>query len=64
MLVLLSQEPGLRGIQFKVAVNDAVVIPAGRVTTKEQKRFAEQIAVSEPGVKRVLSYIDITGGGY
>lgn len=63
VLVRFSQEPSLRGIQFKVAVHDAVVILAGRVTTKEHKRSAEQIAVSEPVVKRVLSYIVITGGG-
>jgi len=62
--VRLSQEPNLRGIQFKVAVHYAVVILAGRVTTKQPKRSAEQIAPSDPGVKRVLSHIEITGGGY
>ena len=65
ILVRLSQDPSLRGLQFKVRVRDAHVILAGRVKTKDQKHAAEQIAVSEPGVKRVLSYIEVTGaGGY
>jgi hypothetical protein len=63
ILVRLSQEPSLRGLQFKVAVHDAKVILTGRVNTKEQKRSAERIAVSEPGVKSVVSYIEVTGGG-
>ena len=61
----LSQDPSLRGLQFKVRVRDAQVILARRVKTKNQKHPAEQIAVSEPGVKRVLSYIEVSGsGGY
>jgi len=63
ILVRLSQEPTLRGLQFKVTVNDGSVVLTGRVKSKEQKHSAEQIAVSEPGVKKVLSYIEVTGGG-
>jgi hypothetical protein len=63
ILVRLSQVPSLRGIQFEVAVHKGVVSLSGRVKTKKQKHSAEQIAVSEPGVKRVLSYIEVTGGG-
>ena len=61
ILVRLSQEPNLRGLQFKVIVNDGSVVLTGRVKSKEQKHSAEQIAVSEPGVKKVLSYIEVTG---
>ena len=63
ILVRLSQDPSLRGIQFEVVVHKGVVDLSGRVKTKKQKHSAEQIAVSEPGVKKVLSYIEVTGGG-
>jgi hypothetical protein len=63
ILVRLSQDPSLRGIQFEVVVNHGVVSLMGRVKTGKQKHSAEQIAVSEPGVKRVLSYLEVTGGG-
>lgn len=63
ILVRLSQEPSLQGLQFKLRVRKGVVILTGRVKTKDQKRTAEQIAVSEAGVKKVLSYIEVTGGG-
>jgi hypothetical protein len=63
ILVRLSQEPTLRGIDFTVVVHNASVSLTGRVKTRKQKHSAEHIAVSEPGVKRVLSYIEVTGGG-
>ncbi len=63
ILVRLSQEPTLRGIEFKVRVNDGVVHLQGRVPTNRQKGTAEQIAVTEPGVKKVVSYLRVTGGG-
>jgi hypothetical protein len=63
ILVRLSQEPSLRGIDFTVVVHNGVVSLSGRVKTKKQKHSAEHIAVSEPGVKRVLSYLEVTGGG-
>ena len=63
ILVRLSQDPSLRELQFKVTVTKGKVLLAGRVKTEAQKRAAEQIAVSEPGVRSVLSYIEVTGGG-
>jgi hypothetical protein len=63
ILVRLSQEPTLRGIEFKVRVKNGVVTLQGRVQNNRQKGTAEQIAVSEPGVKKVVSYIRVTGGG-
>lgn len=63
ILVRLSQEPTLRDVEFKVTVRHRVVILEARVKTKKQKTAAEQIAVTEPGVKKVLSYIVVAGGG-
>ena len=62
----LSQDPSLRGIQFEVVVHKGVVDLSGRVKTKKQKHSAEQIAVSEPGVKKVVSLLSVVpgGGGY
>jgi hypothetical protein len=61
ILVRLSQAPSLRGIDFEIVVHNGVVTLTGRVETRKQKHAAERIAVSEPGVKRVLSYIEVTG---
>jgi len=62
ILVRLSQEPGLRGIEFYVVVNDGEALLAGPVKTEAQKNAAERIAVGVPGVKRVVSYLEITSG--
>lgn len=65
ILVRLSQEPSLRDLEFKVRVRDGDVTLQGRVRTKAQKRTAEQIAVTEPGVRKVVSYIVVTArNGY
>jgi len=62
----LAASPVLVGLTFKVFVHDRVVVLAGTVKTKVQKTTAEQIAVTEPGVKKVVSYVKVVpgGGGY
>jgi len=59
ILARIAQEPGLRGFDIKVTVNDRVVYLRGRVRTKEQRSLVEQIALTEPGVKKVISAIDV-----
>ncbi|HMK93283.1 MAG TPA: BON domain-containing protein [Thermoleophilia bacterium] len=62
----LAASPVLVGLEFKVFVHKRVVVLAGTVKTKVQKTTAEQIAVTEPGVKKVVSYVTVVpgGGGY
>lgn len=65
ILARLAAEAGLRGFSFKVLVSDRTVVIRGRVRTKEQKRLAEQICLTEPGVAKVVSAIDVSGAaGY
>ena len=59
ILARIAQEPGLRGFDIRVAVNDKVVYLRGRVRTKAQRTLVEQIALTEPGVKKVVSAIDV-----
>lgn len=59
ILARIAQEPGLRGFDIRVAVNSKVVYLRGRVRTKAQRTLAEQIALTEPGVKKVVSAIDV-----
>ena len=40
-------------------MNDGAVYLRGRVRTKQQRSLVEQIALSEPGVKKVVSAIDV-----
>ena len=55
----LSQEPTLVGIQFIVHVRGAVVRIYGTVKTQAQLATAQQIAVSEPDITKVISYIKV-----
>lgn len=65
ILVRISQEPSLSNIDVKVKVHTGTVILTGRVKTAKQKRLVEHIAVTQPGVKKVVSYIAVDGGaGY
>jgi len=57
----LSQEPSLVGIQFTVNVVHAVVHIFGSVKTQDQLTTAEKIALSEPGIKKVISYLKVRG---
>jgi hypothetical protein len=57
----LSQVPSLVGIQFTVHVHNAVVRIYGTVKTQDQLTTAQQIALSEPGIKKVISYLDVKG---
>lgn len=59
ILARIAQEPGLRGFEITVVVNDGVVYLRGRVRTKGQRSLVEQIALSEPGVKKVVSAVDV-----
>ena len=62
----LAASPVLVGLDFRVFVHKRVVVLAGTVKTKVQKTTAEQIAVTEPGIKKVISYVKVVpgGGGY
>jgi hypothetical protein len=59
ILARIAQEPGLRGFEIRVTVSDKVVYLRGRVRTKAQRTLVEQIALTEPGVKKVVSAIDV-----
>jgi hypothetical protein len=63
----LAESPALTGLRFKVRVTDGEVYLFGKVKTKAQKQTAEQIAVTEPGIKKVVSYVFVVtegDGGY
>jgi len=61
----LVAAPDLVGLTFGVAVHDRVVTLAGTVETKGQKRTAEHIAVTEPGIVKVVSYVRVAqASGY
>jgi hypothetical protein len=59
ILARIAQEPGLQGFEIRVIVTDGVVHLRGRVRTKQQRSLIEQIALSEPGVQKVVSAIDV-----
>jgi hypothetical protein len=59
ILARISQEPGLQGFEIRVAVGDGNVYLRGRVRTEKQRSLIEKIALSEPGVKKVVSAIDV-----
>lgn len=61
----LEAAPDLAGLTFGVAVYKGVVTLAGTVETKGQKRTAERIAVTEPGIVKVVSYVRVAqASGY
>jgi osmotically-inducible protein OsmY len=59
ILARLAQEPGLQGFDIRVTVADRVVYLRARVRTKDQRSLIEQIALTEKGVKKVVSAIDV-----
>jgi hypothetical protein len=59
ILARIAQEPGLRGFDIRVKVADGTVYLMGRVRTKDQRSLVEQIALTEPGVKKVVSAVDV-----
>ncbi|MCU0314685.1 MAG: BON domain-containing protein [Solirubrobacteraceae bacterium] len=59
ILARIAQEPGLRGFEIQVVVSSGVVYLRGRVRTTAQRTLVEQIALSEPGVKKVVSAVDV-----
>jgi hypothetical protein len=59
ILARIAREPGLRGFEIKVVVSGGVVYLRGRVRTTEQRTLVEQIALTEPGVKKVVSAVDV-----
>ena len=59
ILARIAQEPGLQGFEIRVVVDDGVVYLRGRVRTKEQRSLVEQIALTEPGVKKLVSAIRV-----
>ncbi len=57
----LSQEPTLVGIQFTVHVLHAVVRIYATVKTQDQRTTAQNIALCEPGIAKLISYIKVKG---
>jgi hypothetical protein len=65
ILARIAEEPGLQGFTIRVTVHDGTVYLAGRVRTKQQRTLAEQIALTQAGVKKVVSSIDVNAAdGY
>jgi hypothetical protein len=59
ILARIAQTPGLKGFAITVTVTNRVVYLGGRVRTKAQRELAEQTALHVPGVKKVVSAIDV-----
>ena len=63
----IAESPALSGLRIRVVVRDALVYLKGNVKTAEQKNAVEQIAVTEPGIAKVVSYLIVEpkgDGGY
>ena len=59
ILARIALEPGLQGFDIRVTVSNGVVSLRARVRTKDQRSLIEQIALTEKGVKKVVSAIDV-----
>lgn len=60
-----ARDPALRTLDIRVIVHDAVVYLKGRVPSERLRQRAERLAVSEPGVRKVVSYLVVsTSQGY
>lgn len=59
----LGESPALVGVRIRVSVKDKVVYLMGKVDKAQQKETAEQIAVTEPGIVKVVSFIRVREGG-
>ena len=65
LLRRLSAAPELVGQRLRVEVKARVVYLIGRVESARQKRVAEYIAVTEPFIKKVVSYVQVVAdNGY
>ena len=62
----LGASPTLVGLEIKVRVVHRVVYLSGTVKSRAEKTAAEHIAVTEPGIAKVVSLLEIVpgGGGY
>ena len=62
----LGASPTLVGLEIKVRVVHRVAYLSGTVKSRAEKTAAEHIAVTEPGIAKVVSLLEIVpgGGGY
>ena len=63
----IAESPALSGLRIRIVVLDKKVLLKGNVETAEQKSAVEQIAVTEPGIAKVISYLIVQpkgDGGY
>ena len=61
----LAAAPDLAGLTFRVVVYKGVVTLVGTVNTASQRHTAEHIAVTERGVVKVISYVQVSpASGY
>ncbi len=62
----LGASPTLVGLEIQVRVQNRIVYLFGTVKSRREKAAAEHIAVTEPGVKKVVSLLSVVpgGGGY
>jgi len=63
----IAESPALSGLRVRVIVHDSIVYLKGNVTTAGQKTEVEQIAVTEPGIAKVVSTLIVEpkgDGGY
>ncbi len=66
VLKKLGKDPLLLHVKITVVVHNGVVYLYGTVPTSAQKHEVENWAITEPGVKKVVSYIVVNpdeGGG-
>lgn len=55
-----ARDPALRTLDIRVVVRSGVVYLKGQVPSQKLRQRAERIAVSEPGVRKVVSYLVVT----
>jgi hypothetical protein len=62
----LGASPTLVGLEIEVRVAHRVVYLSGTVKSRTEKAAAEHIAVTEPGIAKVVSLLEVVpgGGGY
>jgi hypothetical protein len=62
----LGASPTLVGLEIEVRVAHRVVYLSGTVKSRAEKAAAEHIAMTEPGIAKVVSLLEVVpgGGGY
>jgi len=62
----LGASPTLVGLEIEVRVQNRIVYLFGTVKSQHEKAVAERIAVTEPGIVKVVSLLKVVpgGGGY